>query len=614
VAKAEREEAGSLQRDQMNVVIVGHVDHGKSTVVGRLLADTGALPQGKLDAVKRECERTGKPFEYAFLLDALSDEQDQGITIDTARCFFKSARRDYIIIDAPGHIEFLKNMISGAARAEAAVLGIDAKEGVRENSRRHGYILSMLGIRQVVVCVNKMDLVDYDEAHFHAIEREYRTFLSGIGAVVPRQFIPISAILGENLAGRGSGMGWYRGPTLLETLDGLAKAPPKVDQPLRMPVQAIYKFTSSGDDRRIVAGRVEAGQARVGDKVVFSPSNKVSTIKSIEGFNTPERTAIGAGYSTGFTLTEEIYITRGEVMSHEERPPLVSTRLRTNMIWLAKKPFMPGRDYKLKLGTAAMPVRIHQIIKVIDASLAAGNDGNLNKDHVGRHDVADVILETRQPVAFDLTADCEATGRFVIVDGYDVAGGGIITAAVADDLRDLRAEARTRDFNWVAGGVSGEERAERFGHRAALIMFVGPAGVGKHRYARALEKALFDQGRNVYMLDGKNVLLGVDHDLWVDAAQSELVRRFGEVAHLLLSSGQIVVSTTNAIGLADAGAVQALIPDTPTLLIDVDPAGDSHLPYDLRIRGNEPEAEVIAKVTELLAKRQITNDLTRTLS
>src|SRR6266478_3256640 len=175
-----------MERDQMNVVIVGHVDHGKSTVVGRLLADTGSLPQGKLEAVRKECERTSKPFEYAFLLDALSDEQDQGITIDTARSFFKTAQRDYIIIDAPGHIEFLKNMISGAARAEAAVLVIDAKEGVRENSRRHGYILSMLGVDQVIICVNKMDLVDRSESLFKKIEKEFREFLSSIGAVSPQ--------------------------------------------------------------------------------------------------------------------------------------------------------------------------------------------------------------------------------------------------------------------------------------------------------------------------------------------------------------------------------------------------------------------------------------------
>jgi bifunctional enzyme CysN/CysC len=619
-----------LQRDTFNVVIVGHVDHGKSTVVGRLLADTGALPQGKLEAVRRECERTGKPFEYAFLLDALSDEQDQGITIDTARCFFKSKTRDYIIIDAPGHIEFLKNMISGAARAEAAVLVIDAKEGVRENSRRHGYILSMLGIRQVVVCVNKMDLVKYDQGHFKRIEAEYRAFLEGIGAVSPRQFVPVAAVAGVNLATRGKETPWYDGPTLLELLDALPKAPSKVDQPLRMPLQAVYKFTEHSDDRRIFAGRIEAGKVSVGDKVVFSPSNKISTIKTIEGFNTAPRTSVEAGWSTGFSLSEEIYVTRGEVMSHVERPPQVSTRIRTNLIWLGKKPLVAGRDYKIKLGTAALPVQLAKINKVIDASLSnAGTlggsprppamgsgeqsspapdaiDHRLEKSEVGRHDVADVILELRQPVAFDLTADCEATGRFVIVDGYDVAGGGIITAAVSDDLRDLRAEARTRDFNWVPGGVSAADRAARHGHRAALVMFVGKAGTGKHHYARALEKSLFDAGRNVYMLDGQNVLLGVDNDLWVDAAQSELVRRFGEVVHLLVNAGLIVVSTTNAIGLADATAVQALVPDAPMLLVDVDPSGASTQACDLRVAGTEPEAEVLAKIAALLAEHQIT--------
>jgi bifunctional enzyme CysN/CysC len=601
--QSDRAPSAAVERTQMQIVVVGHVDHGKSTVVGRLLADTGSLPQGKLEAVRRECERTGKPFEYAFLLDALTDEQDQGITIDTARCFFKTARRDYIIIDAPGHIEFLKNMISGAARAEAATLIIDAKEGVRENSRRHGYILSMLGIRQVVVCVNKMDLVDHDEAHFRRIEREYRSFLSSIGAVSPKQFIPVSAIAGENLAIRSSKMPWYSGPTLLETLDAFDKAPGKSDAAFRMPVQAVYKFTNDGDDRRIIAGRVESGRVKVGDRVVFSPSNKSTTVKSIEGFNVAPRTEIDAGWSTGFTLAEEIYVTRGEVMSHTTAAPAVSTRLRANVIWLGRRPFVRGRDYKLKLHTAATAVRIHRINKVIDASEI---DGQLGKEQVNRHDVADVVLETRAPVAFDLIADSEATGRFVIVDGYDVAGGGIITAVESDDQGDLRAEARQRDFNWVRGAVSSAQRADRMGHQAAMVMFVGDAGTGKHRYARALEKALFDQRRSVYLLDGTNVLLGLDQDLvWVDATQAELVRRFGEVAHLFLDAGLIVVSTTNAIGLADFGAVQALIPDTTCLVVEIDPAGASTHLCDLRIRGDEPEGDVIAAIEELLNKRQV---------
>ena len=206
------------KQEKMNIVIVGHVDHGKSTVIGRLLADTGSLPQGKLESVKRDCERNAKPFEYAFLLDALKDEQSQGITIDTARCFFKSSLREYIIIDAPGHIEFLKNMISGAARAEAALLVIDAKEGIRENSKRHGYLLSMLGIRQVTVCVNKMDLVGYSEQVFRDIETTYRAFLKQVG-LEPRAFIPIAAREGENMTQPSSKLSWYKGPSVLGMLD-----------------------------------------------------------------------------------------------------------------------------------------------------------------------------------------------------------------------------------------------------------------------------------------------------------------------------------------------------------------------------------------------------------
>lgn len=452
-----------VRKEQMNIVIVGHVDHGKSTLVGRLLADTGSLPQGKLEAVRRMCALNSKPFEYAFLLDALADEQDQGITIDTARCFFHTERREYIIIDAPGHIEFLKNMISGAARAEAAVLLIDAHEGVRENSRRHGYVLRMLGIQQVVVAVNKMDLVGHSQAAFEAIEAEYRAFLSGIGAVSPRLFIPLSARNGDNVAQRSAQMPWYTGPTVLEALDNFAKAPARQDQPLRFPVQDVYKFTAGGDDRRIVAGRVEAGELKVGDQVLFSPSLKTSTIRSIEGFNVAARDQIGAGWSTGFTLTEELYLTRGEVMSHVQGHPVSASRFRANVIWLGREALVPGRLYKLKLHTAAVPVRVHKLLKVIDASAL---DGELDKDTVGRHDVADLILETTAPVAFDLSGQVEATGRFVIVDGYEIAGGGIITDVVHDEDTAERAIDRLKHVHWVQSGV-GAARARRAAGAAA---------------------------------------------------------------------------------------------------------------------------------------------------
>jgi bifunctional enzyme CysN/CysC len=434
------------ERARMDIVIVGHVDHGKSTVIGRLLADTGSLPDGKLESIREYCARNSRPFEYAFLLDALKDEQAQGITIDTARTFFKSAKRDYVIIDAPGHIEFLKNMVTGAARAEAAVLVIDAKEGIQENSKRHGYLLSMLGIKQIVVAVNKMDLVDYDRKAFEDIRDEYVAFLARIGAT-PRFFVPLAAFPGENMVGPSDKMPWYKGPDLLSAVDAFEKAPSKDAQPFRLPVQDVYKFTAGGDDRRITSGRVESGTVRTGDKVVFYPSGKGSTVKTIEVFNAEPRTAVEAGWSTGVTLASQLYVGRGEIMARADEPaPQVSDRIRTNIFWMGRAPLRMGKDYLLKLGTAKVPARLEHINYKIDAS-ETGGDGTT--DMVERHDVADCVLQLRKPIAFDPTASLEATGRFVIVDDFEIAGGGIIREALSDDARNADDSVRALGTLWA---------------------------------------------------------------------------------------------------------------------------------------------------------------------
>lgn len=587
-----------MTRETMNVVIVGHVDHGKSTLVGRLLADTHTLGDGKLEKVQEVCRQQGKVFEYAFLLDALEEEQGQGITIDSARVFFRTDKRDYIIIDAPGHIEFLKNMVSGAARAEAAVLLIDANEGVRENSRRHGYLLSMLGIKQIVVAVNKIDLVDYDQEVFDRIVVEYREFLASIG-VEPRHFIPVSAREGDFVAERTEKLAWFDGPTILEAVDGFAKQAAEADLPLRMPVQDVYKFNERGDDRRIVVGRIEAGTVRPGDRVVFSPSNKVSTVETIEVWQADTPDAAHAGQSTGVTLTEQIYVSRGEMMSHVESSPHVSTKLHVNLFWLGRRPMQPGKRYKLKLTTAETEVTIDEIHRILDAS---NLDASLTKDSVERHDVADLVLRTRNPVAFDLAAEIESTGRFVIVDEYDIAGGGIIRDVWSDELEQHRLESRIRDFEWARGDVTTAQRAELKGHRASMVMFTGETGTGKHKMGRALERALFDSGHHAYLLDGKNVVLGVDADLAFDDID-ELVRRFGEVAHLLLDAGNLVISTTNVIGLAEHRAIQAVIVPFKMFIVHLGPEAEG-LPEgaDLRLDPNVEgphEKEIAAIVSEL---------------
>lgn len=586
-------------RETMQIVIVGHVDHGKSTLVGRLLADTGVLGDGKLEKVQATCKRQGKQFEYAFLLDALEAEQDQGITIDAARVFFRTDTRDYIIIDAPGHIEFLKNMVTGAARAEAAVLIIDAKEGVRENSRRHGYLLSMLGIRQVAVVVNKMDLVDYDRGVFDRITAEYRDFLAEVG-IRPRCFIPISAREGDLVAGPSESMDWYDGPDVLTAVDGFAKQPGRADLPLRMPVQDVYKWNARGDDRRIVAGRVEAGRLRVGERVMFSPSNKTSTIASIEIFSAPTPTEVGAGCSTGITLTEQLFLERGEIMSHLQRGPDVGTLVRANVFWLGSKPMEPSRSYKLKLGTTQTEVRIEKIHRVLDASELGTT---VTKPRVDRHDVADLVLRTRNPIAFDPSEFVEATGRFVIVDGYDIAGGGIVRELVPDENQQLRLESRIRDIAWVRGEITAHERATLLGHPASMVMLTGDAGVGKAVVARALERRLVEDGVHAYLLDGKNVFLGVDADIELDD-RDELVRRFGEVAHLFLDAGTVVVSTTNVIGLGDHRTLQTLVAPFKMLIVHMGPSDDG-LPdgADLRLSAGAEPTAAVDQIVALLAER-----------
>src|SRR5215469_12297996 len=270
------------REEQLKLVVVGHVDHGKSTFIGRLMHDTGSLPEGRLEQLQQAAARRGTPFEWANLMDALQAERDQNVTIDTAQIWFKTRKRQYVIIDAPGHKEFLKNMVTGAAEAHAALLLIDALEGIQENTRRHSYFLSLLGIGQVAVLVNKMDLANYSQRKFERIETEYRQWLSNAG-VVPKIFIPVAAKHGENIVSRSTNMPWWDGPTAVEALDEFEVPTRRDDQPLRFPIQDVYRF----DERRILAGRIESGAIKVGDRLVFSPSNKVSTVKTIERWNTP---------------------------------------------------------------------------------------------------------------------------------------------------------------------------------------------------------------------------------------------------------------------------------------------------------------------------------------
>jgi bifunctional enzyme CysN/CysC len=531
-------------RDQLNIVIVGHVDHGKSTLIGRLLADTKSLPEGKLQQVQDNCKRNSKVFEYAYLLDALKDEQRQGITIDSARCFFKTKKRDYIIIDAPGHIEFLKNMISGASRAQAALLVIDANEGIQENSRRHGFMLSMLGIKQVIVCVNKMDLVNYSKLIFDKIQSEYSEFLAKSG-IKPLEFIPISAINGTNLISRSKLMPWHKGHIVLTAVDSFQGAKTQELKPFRMPVQDIYKFTGFNDDRRIIAGRVESGTIKIGDKVQFSPSQKHSRIKTIEEFNAPKRKKISAGYSTGFTLTEQLYIQPGELMykPNEKPVPEISSIFKANVFWMGKAPLTLNKEYKFKIATNSTTASIRSINKVLDASNLSSSN---KKQQVNRHEVAECIIETSKPIALDYISDFEVSGRFVLVDNYEISGGGIIVEAIKTEVKDLKKMVTLRDVKWEKSDIPLAKRIKRFAYKPRLILVTGRKGLNKVAVAKKLEALLFDQGVPVYYIGIRNVIYGVDADIKsTEKYREEHIRRLAEVIHILLSSGMTVIATAS---------------------------------------------------------------------
>ena len=588
-----------MQREQMNVAIVGHVDHGKSTLVGRLLADTGSLPKGKLEEVKARCERNAKPFEYAFLLDALKDEQSQGITIDTARSFFKSKERDYIIIDAPGHIEFLKNMVSGAARAEAAILVIDAHEGIRENSKRHGYMLSFLGINHIAVCINKMDLTEYREDVFEKIKEDYSVFLEEIN-VRPAGFIPISAVNGENMIANSRKMPWYKEKNVLETLDSFEKAPPRHALSFRLPVQDIYKFTEEGDDRRIVSGRIETGTIQEGDEVIFLPSKKKSRIKSIEGFNVKKQKEVFAGQSVGVCLDTQIYIRPGEIMSKASEPlPHVSTKFKANIFWMGRQPFIQDKTYKLKVTSQHIPVVLSKIISVLDASELSSIT---NKPQIDRHDVAECVLETLKPVAFDEVTKIAETGRFVVVDNYEIVGGGIILAPVFDTESRLKEHIKEREFQWERSDITLEKRAEQLKHKSALIVITGQANTGKQRIAQALEEELFKLKKFVYFLGISNKLLSAGMNLGDKTiSKFDHIQHLGEMSRVMTDAGLILITSITDIDEYELGLLKSLNRPNPTVVIHMG-ADKSQEGADLSLIENEDSQAAVQKIIDLLNK------------
>ncbi|MDB5626820.1 MAG: adenylyl-sulfate kinase [Tardiphaga sp.] len=540
--------ANGTTRPQVRIVIVGHVDHGKSTLVGRLLHETGSLPDGKLEMLKAVSARRGMPFEWSFLLDALQTERDQGITIDTTQIRFRTRSRDVVLIDAPGHAEFLRNMITGASQADAAVLIIDALEGVRDQTRRHGYLLHLLGVKQVAVVVNKMDRVDFSAARFQEISDEISAHLVGLG-VTPTAVIPISARDGDGVNARTANIAWYVGPTVVEALDALTPAKPLDELPLRLPVQAIYKF----DDRRIVAGRVESGHLKSGDEIVIMPTGKIAVIKSVESWPvTPVAGVFGAGRSVGITLDRELFLERGDIIAHTGAAPRDTRRLRARIFWLHDAPLAVGQSILVRLGTKETRASVVAIEKAVDPGELAGVSAtSIARNHVGEIDIA-----LAQSVAADTYTDNPRIGRLVIEVGGRIAGGGLVLSV------DAGQRALPVDIVPVESALRPDERSARYRHNGAVVWLTGLPGSGKSTLAKALERRLFGKGGSPVLLDGDTLRAGLNNDLGFSVKdRAENIRRLAEVATHLARNGHVAIVAAVSPAAEDRAAARRIADD-----------------------------------------------------
>lgn len=518
----------------MKIVFVGHVDHGKSTLIGRILEETDSLPEGKVEALRASCQAQGQRFEYAFLLDALAEEQQQNVTIDTTQIQFRSERRGYVIIDAPGHEEFLKNMITGAASAEAAVVVIAADEGAREQSRRHGQLLGLLGIRQIIVAVNKMDLANYSEPAFREIAKTYGEFLQTLG-LKAAAFLPISASAGVNVVSNDDpALGWFKGPSLLHAIDKLEAAESAAEQPLRFPIQDVYRK----ENRRILAGRIESGTLHVGDQLLFSPHHKTARVATIERWPATSSDSASAGESIAITLRDHVFIERGHIASHEVDAPVESNRVHARVFWIGTEPLRVGARYRLKLVTQNVECQVVALGPVIDvATLDSAASG---RTELRINEVGDVILQTRAPLVLDNHERVPTMGRFILADGDSLVGGGIISGAVYTSPRAVKSE----NIFWSESEITAERRALRNQHRGAVIWLTGLSGAGKSTIARALEKELFQLSMHTYVLDGDNLRHGLNANLgFAPDDRAENIRRVSEVAKLMADAGTVVITS-----------------------------------------------------------------------
>jgi len=515
------------------ICLAGHVDHGKSTLLGRLLHDLDLLPDGKVAALEAASAARGVPLEWSFVLDAFQMERDQAITIDTTHVRVRTPLRELLIVDAPGHRDLIRNLVTGAAEASAALMVVDAQAGIETQTRRHLALLRLLGISDVVVAVNKMDLVGWREERYDELRRELEVALAAL-ALTPRAIVPVAARSGANLVAPAEEAPWWHGPTVLGALDALPDVDParSARAPLRLPVQNVYRH----DERRTVAGRLTAGTLRAGDAVLLLPANRTLRVATLEGWPAAP-SALTAGDNASITLADPYVVQRGDLLCDPGAPPKLTAVFDADLFWLGHGELAAGRRLDVRFGfreTGARVVAIHHVLD--DDTLGQRIAASIPEGAVAR-----VTMRCDAPVPVDDAAVVPDGARFVLVVDGIIVGGGVADASGYPDQRSRGAAGD--HLVAVRHDVLADERAQRSGHVGAVVWLTGLSGAGKSTLAMALERRLFDLGWNVYTLDGDNVRRGLNADLgFAPEDRQENIRRVGEVAALFADAGAVCIT------------------------------------------------------------------------
>jgi bifunctional enzyme CysN/CysC len=556
----------------LRFITCGSVDDGKSTLIGRMLYEAKALLDDQLSALEVDSRRVGTQgdeLDFALLVDGLSAEREQGITIDVAYRFFSTDKRKFIVADTPGHEQYTRNMITGASTADLAVILVDARKGVLTQTRRHSYLVSLVGIKHVVLAVNKLDLVGYSEQVFDEIDREYRAFIERLNGSIERiTSIPLSALRGDNIAEPSANTPWYRGPSFLEFLENVEMAAASTHSPLRMPVQWVNRPNL---DFRGFSGRILGGAVRPGDAVRVLPSGKTSTVARIVSLDGDKAEAVN-GESVTLTLADEIDISRGDMICSAQDPAGLADQFEATIAWMSEEPMLPGRSYLVKIGASTVGASISKPKYVVEVNtLDKLVAKTLNVNEVG---VCTLTLD--RAVAFDAYADNRDTGSFIVIDrlsNHTIAAGTLHFA--------LR---RSQNIHWQALEVDKAARTRLNGHKPCVLWLTGLSGSGKSTIANLVERKLHALGVRTYLLDGDNVRHGLNKDLGFTAADRiENIRRIGEVAKLMVDAGLVVLTAfispfrserKLARDMVQDGEFIEIFVDTPLAVVEArDPKG-----------------------------------------